>query len=266
MLDQILSTAEDIIVLGKSGEDKVVFAFPFEREIAKNYYKKTIADTKENNVKGFNRHWKFDDKTGLIKGSNTFLVLKLDEQIRKDGLWIPTPEQAMLLDKKGKLSNNVYRDYGMAVYSEAQPNQEIAKEIISQTKRKLPLVIPFKDLTHRLDENFPYGVAITLIDKPKEVIFGEEARQYLDKEFDYKMDSGVCRLYRYGDGDWDADWDRFDNSNADGRVDFVCGEATRADLKEAYKGLLEGQYNIQINKLTTERDERQAEFKKSLKI
>jgi len=265
MLDQILNTAMDIIVLGKSGEDKVVFAFPFEREIAKNYYKKTIADTKENNVEAFNRSWEFDDAKGLIKGSNPFLVLKLDEQIRKDGLWIPTPEQAMLLDKKGKLSNNVYRNYGIVVYSEDQPNQEVAKEIISQTKRKLPLVIPFKDLTHRLDENFPQGVAITLIDKPKEVIFGEEARQYLDKEFNYKRDSGVCRLDRGGGGGWVAYWGRFDGSYADGRVDFVCGEATRTELRESYKGLLERQYNIQINKLITERDERQAEFEKSFK-
>jgi hypothetical protein len=262
MLDQVLSTAEDIVVLGKT-KDKIAFAFPFKGDIAKNYFDKTVSNAEENKVDGFNRHWKFDNKTRLIKGSSTLLALRLDEKTRQDGLWIPTPEQAMILDEKGKLSNGVYRDFGMAVYSEASPNQEVAKEIISQSKSDLPLVIPFKALTHRLDENFPYGVAIAFTDATG-IKSGKQATELLDK-FNYKGNSGACRLDRYRYGSWDASWDDLDDSDSVGRVDWMCCEATRAELTSAYQELLKRQYETKIQKLTTERDEKQANFEKSLK-
>ena len=268
MLDKILNTAKDFVVLGKSKEDKIGFAFPFEGDIARDYYKKTIANAKENNLEGFDGSWEFDDKTGLIKGSSTFLALKLDEQIRKDGLWIPTPKQAMLLDKKEKLSNDAYRDYGIVIYSEAKPNKEVAKRLIQEANKrgwKLPILAPFKALDLIKLDLINTEAEISFKKDVEGIITGEEARQYLDKELDYQYDSGACGLGRYSDGSWDASGYGFDDSNTDGRVDFVCGEATHSDLKEAHLGLLKRQHKSQIDKLLIERDKKQADFEKSLK-
>lgn len=263
MLDQILNTAKDIVLIGSAqAEDKVVFAFPFEGEVAKRYFDKTFANLEENKVDGFNRTWEFDAQTGLIKGSSTFLILRLDEAVRPDGLWVPTPEQAMFLDKKGRLSNRVYRDYGMAVYSDGTPNQEVAREIIKQAKRNLPLIAPFKNLVHRIDKDFPYGIAIALTENPIEIKSGKQAIELLDKF--YKGDTGACRLGRVRYGGWLANLDGLDFSFAYGRVDWMCAEGTRADLVSAYKNLLERQYDTQIQKLTNERDKKQEAFASSL--
>ena len=262
MLDQVLNTAEDLVVLDKV-EDKVVIAFPFQGKIAKHYFDQTISNAEENKVDGFDRYWRFDEKTGLIKGSSTLLALRLDEEARKEGLWIPTPEEAMVLDKEGKLTTNVYREFGMGIYSEANPNQEVAKEIINQSQADLPLVIPFKALTHRLDKNFPYGIAVSLTDATG-VKSGKQATELLDK-FTYKRDSGACGLGRDRGGDWGAGWNWLDDSNAVGRVDWMCCEATRAEVKSAYQGLLKRTYDTQITNLTTERDKKQVDFEKSLK-
>ena len=82
MLDQVLSTAKDFVVLDKI-EKKVVVAFPFQGNIAKHYFDQTISNAEESKVEGFNGHWEFNDKTGLIEGSSTLLTLRLDEATRK---------------------------------------------------------------------------------------------------------------------------------------------------------------------------------------
>ena len=221
MLDKVLNTAKDIVVVEKIKDGKFVFIFPFEGEIAEHYFDKTLVNPKENKINGFNRYWDFNDKTGLINGSSTLLTLRLDEKVRPDGFWVPTPEEGLFLDKNGKLSNNVYRDYGIAVYSENEPNKEIAKEIIKQVEKDLPLVIPFKALTYRIDEGFPDGVAVALVENPKGIKSGGEASELL-KKF-YTGNSGACGLDRNGGGYWDALWSYLALSSAAGRVDWMCG-------------------------------------------
>ena len=62
MLDQVLSTAEDFIIIGKE-EDKVRFAFPLKGDVAKHYFDKSPG-AKRRDVEGFNRHWEYNPKTG----------------------------------------------------------------------------------------------------------------------------------------------------------------------------------------------------------
>ncbi len=234
MLDVILNTVEDIVLVSSktSKKEKVVFAFPFQGEIAKHYFDRTVSNQKENEIDGFNRTWRYDAEKGLIIGSSTFLTLRLDEELRQEGLWVPTPNEARILDEKGKLSNGIYRDFGIAVYSDNAPNKEIANEIINKTKGKLPLTIPFKNLSHRIDNNFPKGIALYLIENPNEIKSGKKAQELLDN-FDYKANSGVCGLGRDWDSDWNASWCDLACSGSDGRVDWICGEATQKNLKSA---------------------------------
>ncbi|MFA5019584.1 MAG: hypothetical protein WC533_00625 [Candidatus Pacearchaeota archaeon] len=253
MLDEVLNTAEDLVIIGKSGtKGKYVFAFPLKGEVAKHYFYKTLADGEERNVAGFKEYWQFDDKTGLITGSSTFLALRLDEAVRADGFWIPDIEEALFLDKERRLTNGVYRDYGLAVFNDREPNQEVANEIISKSgNRELPLIIPFKDVAHRLDGNFPYGVAISLVDNPSGLKSGEQAQKILSR-FNYVGDSGACRVYRYRYSGWFAGLDGLGGSGSGGRGDFLCGEATRADLLSAHDGLLKRRYDAKLFELAKE--------------
>ena len=231
MLDRILETAEDIVVINKSKKDKVVFAFLFKGEITKHYFDKTLANKEENKVDGSKRFWKYDPKKGLITGSSTILTLRLDEELRTDGLWIPTAEEAMFLDKNKKLPNNVYRDYGIVVFNDDNPNKDVAKRLIKEANKRvyqLPILVPFKAL-----KLIKTGTQISFNKDTEAIISGEEAKQYLENEFDYKGESGACRLGRSGIGNWYADWNRLDISNGGGRVDFVCGEATAKNLETA---------------------------------
>ncbi|MFA5020386.1 MAG: hypothetical protein WC533_04805 [Candidatus Pacearchaeota archaeon] len=266
MLDKILNTAEDLVIIGKSGtKGKYVFAFPLEGKVAKHYFDKTLADGEERNVAGFKEYWQFDDKTGLITGSSTFLALRLDEAVRADGFWIPDIEEALFLDKERRLTNGVYRDYGLAVFNDGGPNQKVANEIISKSgNRDLPLIIPFKDMTHRLDGNFPYGVAISLVDNPSGLKSGEQAQKILSRS-NYVGDSGACGVCRYRGGDWLASLDELGVSGSCGRGDFLCGEATSADLLSAHDGLLEREYNTKLIQLQEEREEREKSFLESFK-
>ena len=229
MLDRVLETAEDLVVLDSRNCYKVKFAFPFKGEVARHYFDKTLANPDERDVEGFKGCWKYDSKTELIHGSSVFLTLRLDKVVRKEDLWIPTLEEARLLDKKGKLSNGVYRDFGVVVYSQGEPNQRVAKEIRSQTKRKFPLIVPFSALDYRVDSEFPNGVAVFLSDNQDEIKSGKKAQEIFSNC--YTRDSGACRVSQDRDGDWGAGWLGLDGSGGDGRVDWMCGEATRSDLE-----------------------------------
>jgi len=212
--------------------EKYVFAKPFKGDEAKAVYEEVMGRVEKDfkNSPVFNNYFQFNEQTGEINGSNTYFEILINKVLIKNDLFLPTIQQAKQLDSLGILSNKVYRDYGIAVYSKDQPNQEVAKRLIQEANKrgqKLPILAPFKAL-----DLIP-GAKISFRKDVEGIITGEEARQYLDKEFDYKMDSGVCRLYRNGDGDWNANWNRFDSSDADGRVDFVCGEATTKNLETA---------------------------------
>ncbi len=265
MLDQVLNTAEDLIVIDSKDKDRVVFAFPFKREVAKHYFNETLADKREKGVEGFNRHWQYDNKTGLITGSSTLLTLRLGKKAGQKGFWVPTVEEAMLLNKNSKLTNRVYRDYGIVVYSNDRPNQKIAEGVIEQAKgRELPLVVPFKALDYEVDNNFPNGVAVFLAENLDGIRAGEEAQKIIS-QFSYPGNSGACRVLRDRGGYLGAGWEGFDGSDIGGRVDWMCAKGTRADLETAHKGVLKRQYDVEIKRLQSERDQKEASFLESLK-
>jgi len=183
----------------------------------------------------------------------------INNVLNENNLWLPTITEAKQLDSSESLSSDVYRDFGIAVYSEGDPNPKIAKRLIQQANKtglELPILAPFKALS--LEEK---TAKIGFSEDTQEIITGEQAKQYLNKEFNYQGNSGACGLSRSRGGDWDADWGRLDDSYEDGRVDFVCGKAIRADLEKAHENLLKKQYDALIQTLTNERDQKQENFK-----
>jgi hypothetical protein len=210
---------------------------PLKGDEAKAVYEEVSGRIKKDfkNAPVFKQYFQFNEQSEEINGSSTYLGILINNALSKNSLWIPTIQEAKQLDVSGKLSNGVYRDFGMAVYSEKSPNQEVAKRLIEEAKkrgRELPVLAPFKAL-----DIIKTGVKISFKKDAEGIIFGEEAKQYLE-QFNYKGNSGACGLCRDGDGDWDAIWDALDGSDSGGRVDFVCGEATAKNLEESVLSII----------------------------
>ena len=216
--------------------EKYVFSRPLRGEEAKKVFDEVVARVKADyeGVPAFNRYFQYNEETGEIQGSNVPYCILANQVLGKEGLWLPTIKEAKKLDKKGKLTNGVYRDYGVAVFSAENPNSEIVQRIIEQARDRgwnLPILAPYKSVEMAKSGDFPQGLAINLNDSPA-IMFGEKARQYLEDSFDYEGNSGAQWVCRNTGGSWSAYWNWFVSSNSDGRVDWLCGEATRAELSD----------------------------------
>ena len=208
------------------------FAKPFRGNDAQEVYKavkgRIARDFKD--ASEFNGYFQFNEETGEINGSSLYHGILINDELTQAGLWLPTFIEGKQLDKAGKLSNGVYRDYGIAVYDENDPNLNTAKKLVAESKKKnwnLPILALFKSLT------LGKGANIGFNKNTQDLITGDEAVQYLKDNFNYVGNSGVQGLGRGGYSLWIADWYCLVGSDDDGRVDWVCGEATQKNLEGA---------------------------------
>lgn len=239
--EYVLGDAQDIAVIRSLGDDRFVYAVRPSLDVQKQFYDLSVSNPFYTKIPAFQKCWKFDEEKG-IRGSSTYLALRFDRQaLRPNGLWIPGLLEAKALDNRGKLENGVYRDYGIAVYSEGSPNKEIAKRLVPQARvlgLELPLIVPFRDMNYDIEKK---DVKLSLVKSPSGLISGEEAVRELDS-LDYKGNSGVQGLCRDGGLGLDAGDRDLAYSVGGGRVDWICGEATRAGLEHAHSALLERKY------------------------
>jgi len=210
--------------------ERFTYAKPFRGDEAKGIYDEVKQRVAKDfpDVSDFNNYFMFNEETGEINGSNTKYCILVNKELIKSGLWLPTVKEGRQLDADGKLSNGVYREYGIVVYDGSNPNSEIAKVFVQEAKKRnleLPLVLPFSalNLKRKTGAIIPYK-------EMQGFKCGEEARNILD-QFNYKANSSVRRLSRGGGGDWCAFGGGLAGSGTDGQVDFVCGEATRENLE-----------------------------------
>ena len=209
------------------------FAKPFRGNDAQEVYKAVkgrIARDFKDDAPKFNGYFEFNEETGEINGSSLYHGVLINDELRQVGLWFPTFVEGRQLDKAGKLSNGVYRDYGVIVYDETTPNSNVAKKLVAESKKKnwnLPVIAPFKSLT------LGNGAIIGFNQNTQDLVTGDEAVQYLKDNFNYVGDSGVQRLYLGRNGYWDANLNGLVYSDDYGRVDWVCGEATQKNLESA---------------------------------
>jgi hypothetical protein len=252
MANEVLNDAENIVLVRPADNvGNYVFAVRPSFAFRKKVFEDTTSNPLENGVKAFNGYWKIDETEREAKGSSTSLGLRLDKVIRPLGLWVPGVLEAKVLDAKKELTDGVYRDFGMAVYNESNPNKEIAQKLVERAKKEgwdLPLLVPFRGLDYQLNPKAQYGVDVSMVDKPEGIIKGREASDILSK-FAWKANSGAPRLLRNDDGAWFA-VDYLARSLDYGRVgDWICGEAARADLAKAYDSLSERKYGVKIREL-----------------
>ncbi len=249
----VLEEVQDIHPVGRSGDNHIYAAKP-SLEVMRQFYEEIVAQD-ATRVSG---HWVFG-KDG-IKGSSFHSCLGFDADVlRPRGLWLPGLVEGKTLDSAKKLSNGVYRDYGIVLYDGTEPNHEIAERLASEAEAlglKLPLVIPFRALNHSPN--------ISFVESPEGIISGKEAEKQINV-LNYKGNSGVRRLLRDWYGGWDGRWGNLAGSSASGRVDWVCGEATRADLTSVYDSLAERKYGKQIRELQDAKARDVKAFEESLK-
>ncbi len=264
----ILEDARDLAVISKAEQEgRFVYAAKPSLERLARFYEASISNPEDAQVPAFQHHYEFDRKKG-ITGASSLLDLRLDKTLRPHQLWLPGLLEGKVLDKNKKLGNGVYRGYGIILLDNSPPDEEIAEALVAQASRlglQLPLIVPFRALDYSLSRgNEKYGLDISFVESPRGIISGEEAVEQI-KLLDLINRSGVRRLIRGFGGDWDANWGRLADSNEYGRSgDWICGEATRGDLLQAYKELMKRKYLSQIKKLESAQKRDVEEFEQSL--
>lgn len=263
----VLENAQDLTIIEEAGINKWTYAAKPSLDVMRQFYNESISNSNDKNIDVFKRHWKFDEKEGIM-GSSTFLALRLDkEALRPRGLWLPGLLEGKVLDLQKKLSNGVYRDCGVIVYNAENSNSEIARSLVSQAESlglKLPLIVPFGALDY-----IPQGkeVRLFLVDfatpSEKVIIQGKEAQKRINS-LEYKGNSGVQRLLRVKGGNWYAAWNYLDFSDDGGRVDWVCGEAETNKLITSFNHIVNKRYSKEINKLREKQKSETDEFWKLL--
>ncbi len=270
----VLKDAQDFVIIRPSRRDSYVYAAKPSLDIMKQFYEQSISDPDNKNVNAFNEYWKFDENKG-IKGSSTLLALRFDKQaLRSNKLWIPGFLEAKVLCNQEEFGGGSYRDYGIIVYNYARPNKQVSKVLVPQAEElglELPLIVPFRALDY-VDPNKTKGIKLSLLNSGIGIIQGKEAQNKINSldhqrsfSLTYKKNSGVQRLNHYLSGYWFSDWLSLNYSYYEGRVDWVCGEATREILEEAHSELSERKYGKGIRELREEQKSEDVKFIESLK-
>ena len=149
--------------------------------------------------------------------------------------WLPTIEEGIELQKQGMLPSKVRIDFGLVLYDEQFPDQEIAKSLMMTATEKgyvTPVLASFNSLDLDLGGK-AYGVTPKIVSADG-LIFGDEARMLLGENSFHKENSGVRRLGRSCSGGyWDADWDDdLGDFSVDCRVGRISTEGSAQKLEE----------------------------------
>lgn len=221
-------------------------------------------------------------KGGVIKGSNPFYVVAVNELLRQNGLRTATPADLERVLKTNALYlRGHYEDSALVLRSAEDPNAYLAKDLAKQIKqrtgkqRKMPVMIPLAGLELREDQNSDYGLAFNLTDD-SEIIYApilnkgggnftsedinektglpkrtkREGNRYL-----YTRDSGLSRLCLGGDlGLYSGNGD-LAYSDVYGRVVVVSGEATSPEnLQSELIEKVNSEYQAKLQELNSKRE------------
>jgi len=226
---------------------------------------------------------KYDN--GVIKGSNPFAVVLANQILRQEGLRTATPVDLEKILRINALDLcDFYEDTGLVLRSEEDEyskNTPLAKDLAKQLKirfifikriedYKNPIMIPLIGLELEKADN-DYGLTFKLKEDAEvyEAPILANSGQFSSKDIDeeiglpkklfgsedrtlYTRDSGLSRLGLYGGLNLLSDgWD-LDDSDGNGRVVAVSGEAT-APEKWKYDLIdkINREYQAQVDELSS---------------
>lgn len=184
----------------------------------------------------------------VVKGSNPFAFVLLNQIVSEKGMRIATPADLERALKEGEIDlKGTYGDSALVLRSGDNPNEYLAKNLIEQLQRRgsvqYPLMMPLIGLELKSDTRSPHGLTFVLTNS-SEAIYAPQLEHANDcKKFSeadekglpifndngtrtlYTRNSGLSRLYRNGDLNLDARDGGLTSSNSDGRV-ILCAEGT----------------------------------------
>lgn len=210
---------------------------------------------------------------GIVRGSNPFVVVVANKILAQEGIRTATPaDLERVLNSKALSLQGTYEDSALVLRSTGDPNSYLAKNLAEQAKARgaklnSPLVIPLNGLDVVYDAESPHKLAFKFTDGTQVIeapiltkdgyfnsqdidsntglprkISGEGNRKL------WTRNSGLSRLYLNGDLGLVSYYDDLANSDEDGRVVVVRGEA--ADAQN-----LRAQYEERKNELSVKANE-----------
>ncbi len=209
---------------------------------------------------------KYDKESKLVKGSKPFYNVAVNEFLKGNGLHTATPAELELIiaantsnSTLGLNLKGTYEDSALVLRSGKKPNEYLAKNLLAQLKArnpkiKMPLMIPLTDFDLVTDSNSPHGLAFKLRDEAEIIyapILDSDSGQFNTEDIDLSIGlpkelnkgdryfhirkDGLSRLYLGRDLDLDSVDENLANSNGDGRVVIVSGEAADFDFAQQLK-------------------------------
>lgn len=167
----------------------------------------------------------FDKETEVVRGSNVgYEILGAQTSLYKGRTlsW----QDWMNLDGIKALSNGVFRTMGLAVFTPSGGNKMASTLAEEAKKRKwdLPVLAGVASLSLNTD-----GTEVQFNDDSSRIIYGEEARNYLNS-FNFVGSVDARSVGRGWYGGWNADWFGVFSSDADCRMaEFVRGVPSVAE-------------------------------------
>src|SRR3989344_818325 len=189
-----------------------------------------------------------DDK---VTGSSPFAVVLMNKVLNEEGLKTASQSDLEKAIKLNALSlNGTYEDTALILRNENNPNSYLAKHLMKQVKErnekaKTPIMITLNQLELVNDTASEYGLAFKLKEDAEIIyapILNDEVGNFSSEDIDektglpiklgkgnrtlYTRDSGLSRLCLGRNLGLSARDDDLANSDSDGRVVVVSGEAT----------------------------------------
>src|SRR3989338_6859252 len=213
---------------------------------------KSVLEEYKGRSKDYNKHLDIlSYKDNIVQGSNPFAVVLMNKVLNEEGL--KTVSQSDL-EKAIKLNalnlNGTYEDTALILRNENNPNSYLAKDLMKQVKErnkkaKTPIMITLNQLELVNDTASEYVLAFKLKEDAEIIyapILNDEVGNFSSEDIDektglpiklgkgnrtlYTRDSGLSRLCLGRNLGLSARDDDLANSDSDGRVVVVSGEAT----------------------------------------
>ena len=121
--------------------------------------------------------------------------------------WLPTIKEGTELQRQNMLHSGVLIDFGLALYDDRNPDEEIAQSLSATAKAKnyaMPILASFKSLDLKMG-GAKYGVMPQIVSADG-LYHGAEAESLLSDNSFYRENSGVRSLLRYRNGNLYANW------------------------------------------------------------
>ena len=186
----------------------------------------------------------YDD--GIMKGSNPFYVVAVNEIIKPQGFRTVSPIDIQeIVNKKVLNLNRCYEDLALVLNDQEGRNKYLARNLTKQIKQKtrnqnsFPIMIPLNGLKLRVNQNSPTGLTFNLTDDSKIAYVSQLKEKNDRKKYGSTNEKGMPIFYRYGnrtlrtrldglsrlgltnDLGLDSDFDYLDESFDTGRVVLV---------------------------------------------